>query len=165
MPLFVEIRTPENVRLRHPVAGLASRAEALGRDMILQTFAAWGGIMLLGGVERHVGRSLADALAFLLVFLVFAGYHILFEMIWDGRTPGKRAVGLRVVMRDGQRVQFHASAIRNALRAADWLPALFLAGIATIFATPDHRRLGDLAAGTLVVRDEDFPALPAREDA
>jgi uncharacterized RDD family membrane protein YckC len=86
-------------------------------------------------------------------------------MLWDGRTPGKRSVGIRVVMRDGQRIQFHASVIRSVLRAATGCSALFLAGIATIFVTPDHRRLGDLAAGTIVIRDEDAPAVPTGGDA
>lgn len=155
MPLYVEIRTPENVRIRHPLAGMASRADACCRDLLVQGVAILAGTALLSLAASVANRSHTDAMQGLLVFLVIWGYPVLFETLWDGRTPGKRGAGIRVVMRNGQRVGFYASALRNLLRIVDFLPAFHLAGILAVFATRDHQRIGDLAAGTIVIREEE----------
>lgn len=153
MPLFVEIRTPENVILRQPLAGMASRAQAFAHDLLLQAIAIYGLVLLLSPFERTLGPSVSAALQTACGFLVIWGYHLFFELVFDGRTPGKRSVGIRVAGRSGQPVDFAASALRNLLRVVDLMPHGFVIGIIAMFATRDHQRIGDLAAGTVVVRD------------
>ncbi len=87
------------------------------------------------------------------VFFVQFGYDVLFETLASGRTPGKRWTGLRVVKKGGTPVGFVASALRNILRIVDSLPGFYLVGILSVLFTANNQRLGDLAAGTLVVRE------------
>ena len=98
----------------------------------------------------------------------FWTYPTLFELAWDGQTPGKRALALRVVRQDGGAVGLPASVVRNMLRVADLLPGFGGLGILVAFLDPQGRRIGDLAAGTLVVHDPAVGAAPmlavARED-
>jgi hypothetical protein len=93
------------------------------------------------------------AVYFVLSFLVLFGYDVLFETLHSGRTPGKQLTGLRVVREGGAPVRFLTSAVRNLLRLVDILPTAYLVGMISILATARNQRLGDLAAGTLVVRD------------
>jgi uncharacterized RDD family membrane protein YckC len=95
----------------------------------------------------------AAAVWTVLAFLLFVGYDITFEVLASGRTPGKRMNGLRVVREDGGPVTFPISAVRNVLRIVDILPGTYLVGIASILIAKRNQRLGDLAAGTLVVRE------------
>ena len=90
--------------------------------------------------------------------MLFVGYDVAFEVLASGRTPGKRLNGLRVVLETGAPVTFPASAVRNALRLIDILPGAYLVGIASILVSERNQRLGDHAAGTLVVRER--KALP-----
>ena len=103
-------------------------------------------------IERR-GRRWRCALFSIVFFLVFFGYDVLFEVRSRGRTPGKRWTGLRVVRTGGQPVTFVPSCVRNVMRLVDFLPALYAIGMLSIFVTPRNQRLGDLAAGTLVMRD------------
>jgi hypothetical protein len=92
--------------------------------------------------------------AFAIVFfLVFFGYDVLFEVRSRGRTPGKRWTGLRVVRTGGRPITFVPSCVRNVMRIVDILPAFYAIGMFSIFVTERNQRLGDLAAGTLVVRE------------
>ena len=102
-------------------------------------------------------------LAFLGWFLVVLGYHVLFETWASGRTPGKRWTGLRVVHEGGAPVTFTTSAVRNLLRLVDFLPWGYALGVVTMLVTSRNQRLGDLAAGTLVVRERSpvRPTVPA----
>jgi len=96
-------------------------------------------------------------------FLVFFGYDVAFETLASGRTPGKQAAGLRVVRQGGEPVGFMASAVRNLLRLVDMQPGMLYAlGATTVFFSPRNQRLGDLAAGTLVVRERRAPLPIAR---
>jgi hypothetical protein len=88
-----------------------------------------------------------------LFFLLYWGYFTLFEAFWNGRTPGKRAVRIRVIQRSGRPIGFFESMARNLVRCIDQIPLIYAVGVIAIFATRQHQRLGDLAAGTLVVRD------------
>jgi len=147
----LRISTPEGVSLELPLAGLGSRFTALLVDTLLQA-AAFTAVMvalMLAGA----GGYAAGALAALAVFALLFAYPVAFELRAGGRTPCKRWSNLRVVCDDGSPVTFRASALRNILRLADILPALYLVGAVAIFATRDNQRLGDLAAGTLVVRE------------
>ena len=155
--------TPEGVTLQVTLAGVGSRFAAGFVDQLLR-FALLGALVVLVGViEGDFGTSGGIVLAFLLVatFLVQFGYDVLFETLASGRTPGKRWTGLRVVRVGGGPVGFVASALRNLLRIVDALPALYLVGIMAILFTRNNQRLGDLAAGTLVVRERrQVSALP-----
>jgi hypothetical protein len=85
------------------------------------------------------------------VFLLVFAYFVLFEWLGGGQTPGKKIMGLRVMYEDGRPVDFAASAIRNVLRLADFLPAVYGLGVTVMFISPKSQRLGDLAGGTIVV--------------
>jgi hypothetical protein len=99
------------------------------------------------------GANGAAAIYAVVFFLFFWGYDVAFEVLASGRTPGKRWNGLRVVRSEGQPIGFLASATRNLLRLIDWLPSAYLVGIVSILATGKNQRLGDIVAGTVVVRE------------
>jgi uncharacterized RDD family membrane protein YckC len=147
----LRISTPEGVSLELPLAGLGSRFVALLVDVLLQGIAFAALIVVL--VVADAGGYAAAALVAVAVFAILFAYPVAFELGAGGRTPGKRWNGLRVVCDDGSPVTFRGSALRNILRLVDILPAMFLVGAIAIFATRNNQRLGDLAAGTLVVRE------------
>jgi uncharacterized RDD family membrane protein YckC len=99
------------------------------------------------------GSAWVAAIMGLVIFLFYWGYYIFFEMLWNGQTPGKRWTGLRVIRSDGTPITLSESLIRNLTRLVDFLPAAYGVGIITMFIDKRSRRLGDLAAGTLVVHD------------
>jgi uncharacterized RDD family membrane protein YckC len=99
------------------------------------------------------GANAAAAIYAVVAFLFFWGYDVAFEVLASGRTPGKRWNGLRVVRSGGQPIGFLASATRNLLRLIDWLPSFYLVGIISVFATAKNQRLGDIVAGTVVLRE------------
>lgn len=163
------IRTPEHVELRLLVAGAGNRFLALLADLIVQALlfvgvlagvglAWWAGRpFLTNATERlleQFGVWLVAAFIFL-VFLVQWGYFTLFETIWGGQTPGKRLVKIRVVREDGRPIGFAEAAIRNLLRVVlDSQPAnLYAVGFVTGMLNARFRRLGDFAAGTVVIRE------------
>ena len=86
-------------------------------------------------------------------FLLYWGYFALFEAFWHGQTPGKRVMKLRVIKDSGRGITLFESLARNLLRTADFLPSLYLAGVITMLANKRNKRLGDLAAGTLVIHE------------
>ncbi len=92
-------------------------------------------------------------LVLLVVFVVEWAYYVLFETVWSGRTPGKRVLSLRVVTEGGHPLRFGDSLLRNLLRAADFLPGAYAIGLVVMGRDPRFRRLGDLAAGTIVVTE------------
>ncbi len=152
----IAVETPEHVVLQLELAGLGSRMAAAIYDLfvvllllILVSFA----YALASGLQDWLA-GWARALLILVGFLVFWGYFALFEALAGGRTPGKRRIGIRVVMDTGHPVTFPAALIRNLLRLVDIQPAgSYLAGLSFVFFHPQHKRLGDLVAGTIVVRD------------
>jgi hypothetical protein len=95
--------------------------------------------------------SASMGLVLLLLFVAEWLYPVLFEVLWHGRTPGKRAFGLTVVRDDGLPVDWGSSFLRNLLRTADFLPGMFGAALVSMMSTKSFKRLGDLAAGTIVV--------------
>jgi uncharacterized RDD family membrane protein YckC len=142
--------TPEAVSVSVDVAGLGSRLVALAVDSLIQ-------LALLTPVVAILARSdLGDTAGIIAIsitlFLVVWAYFPLFESFWRGRTPGKRAMRLRVVRTDGQPAGGAAILVRNLIRFVDVLLFPFLAVIAMLL-TPRSQRLGDLAAGTIVVRE------------
>jgi uncharacterized RDD family membrane protein YckC len=144
----ITIATPEGVELELTLAGAGSRFVSALADLTIQTailLAAWIALAEIGDAGA--------ALWALVSFAVVTTNDILFEVLASGRTPGKRINHLRVVRSGGEPVGFVTSAIRNALRAIDFLPFAYIVGAVTILATRNNQRLGDLAAGTLVVRE------------
>ena len=147
----LRIATPEGVSLELPLAGVGSRFVALLMDTLLQGLALIGVIvlMVIADADGFAAFAVMGATFFSLLFL----YPLAFELAGGGRTPGKRWSSLRVVCDNGSPVTFRASALRNLLRLVDMLPGLYLVGAIAIFATRSNQRLGDLAAGTIVVRE------------
>lgn len=147
----VTISTPEGVDLRLTLAGVGSRFASALVDLAIQTalLLALLVVFAIGGFGGVAGVAVYT----LLGFLIFAGYDILFEVYSAGRTPGKRWNGLRVVQTDGRPVGFATSSVRNVLRLIDFQPFAYLVGIVAVLVTRRNQRLGDLAAGTLVVRE------------
>ena len=151
----VTLATPEGVALELILAGLGSRFLARLLDTLIQIGLI---IALVVGVEVFHSRGWLQAATIVLVFLILFAYDIVFETLNHGRTIGKQAAGIRVVGRFGEPVRFLASAIRNIARVLDFLPVFYLVGTISIIATARDQRVGDLAAGTLVMRDR-FPGL------
>lgn len=150
------VATPEGVDLSLVPAGAVPRASAFALDLLLRG-------VLLGAIAillSMLGRF-GTGLILLAAFLVEWFYPVAFEVLADGATPGKRALGLRVVEADGRPVGFAGSMIRNLLRTADFLPFLFGFGLLFMLFHPRFQRLGDLAAGTLVVWAPEAPQAPA----
>jgi uncharacterized RDD family membrane protein YckC len=157
----LDIQTPENVAFGYQVAGIGSRFLASLLDTTIVVLLQVVILIVLALIVRSVAGSVfADRISawmyaiFGLVAAIFYwGYYIFFEMLWNGQSPGKRWVGLRVIRADGTPITLSESLIRNLARLVDFLPAAYGIGIVTMFIDKQSRRLGDLAAGTLVVQD------------
>jgi uncharacterized RDD family membrane protein YckC len=156
----MRIATPEGVSLELSLAGLGSRFVALLADTLLQGVAL--GLLIVALVVADTGGFAFEAIVALAVFALLFVYPVAFELAAGGRTPGKRWSSLRVVCDDGSPLTFRSSALRNVLRLVDILPGLYLVGAIAIFATRANQRLGDLAAGTLVVREPRASAVVAQ---
>jgi uncharacterized RDD family membrane protein YckC len=102
-----------------------------------------------------LGEKWAIAISTLVAFLWFWGYFTLFEAFWGGRTPGKRLAKIRVIQRSGRGIGLFEAMTRNLVRVVDQFPLIYAVGAVSIFVTRDHQRLGDLAAGTLVVHERE----------
>jgi len=156
------IATPEGVDLDLPLAGLGSRFVAQLVDLILKTTIIVGLLLLLGlaagdggdtASQDDVSTGAVVAFSVLFIFGLTFFYDVLFETLGTGRTPGKRLMGLRVLRSGGEPVGLRASVVRNLLRLIDGIPLSYIPGTVAILATKRNQRLGDLAAGTIVVRD------------
>jgi len=167
---FDIIETPENVDLQRRLAGIGSRSLAGLLDHLI--IAGLYGVLILLFLLFHVnlvslGADAADpflsALLIFASFLIYWGYFFLFEMWMNGQTPGKRHFKIRVVRREGGAVTFYAIAIRSLLRAVDFLPVAYAVGAITMFVARKSQRLGDLAAGTVVISEE-LPNYAATND-
>lgn len=155
----IGIATPEGVEVELVLAGLGSRFAATLLDLVIQV----GVILALALVLGSVGNGgYVIAIYLVLVFLVFFAYDIVFETWNSGRTIGKMAAGTRVVRTGGQPEGFGASAVRNLIRIIDFLPAFYLVGMVAILVAPRNQRLGDLAAGTYVIRERGRAMAPIR---
>lgn len=151
------IETPEHLVLELELAGVGSRIAAAACDAVLLGVLYVG--LGLALVALATGRetpgpwsTLVAVLALLALFLLFWGYFLLFEALNHGRTPGKRLMGIRVVMDTGHPITFAAAAVRNLIRVVDALP-FGLVGLAFVLFHPQNKRLGDIVAGTVVARD------------
>jgi len=156
----VQLATPERVSVELPIAGLGSRAMAYLVDVALMGAVA---LVVYFGVSFFIPElantvialsSMVKTLAVAATALGLWLYWTAFEVAWGGQSPGKRLVGIRVVKLDGSPVTLFLSAVRNLLRIIDFLPACYPVGLLTMLVDRKHRRLGDLLAGTVLVRDE-----------
>ena len=165
----LKIDTPENVSFDYDVAGIGSRFLAALVDtlaiLLLQ-------VVILGTLLWLVLRSTSTdtllnskagywvlGIVTLISFIFFWGYYIFFEIMWNGQTPGKRLIGLRVIRLDGTPVTVAEVVIRNLVRMIDLLPTAYGVGVVTMFINENSRRLGDFAAGTVVVYDRSVTEL------
>lgn len=154
-----EIVTPEGVPLHLPVAGPVPRALAWLIDFGLRM-----AVLMVAGMAFGLLGGAGMGAYLVLLFVVFWFYPVVFEALFDGRTPGKRALGLQVVSADGAPIGWRASFVRNLLRTVDMLPFGYAAGLVACLCDPAARRLGDMVAGTLVVHRlprEDMAVVPA----
>ena len=148
----LRIATPEGVDLELTLAGIGSRFIAAILDLMVQGMVLLAAGILLGVTGGGAGGVATAAFA-IVSFLVFFAYDVLFEVRSRGRTLGKRWTGLRVVRTGGSPVTFVPSCVRNVMRLVDILPLFYAVGMFSIFFTSRNQRLGDLAAGTLIVRE------------
>jgi uncharacterized RDD family membrane protein YckC len=156
--------TPEQVTLTYALAGIGTRFGAMLLDTFAQGVAIGAIIALLMLVLPSVNwvrlsfvgemaPSWIMAIAMLAFFGILWGYFIFWETVWSGRTPGKWVTGIRVVRDGGYPIDFRAAFVRNIVRYVDFLPAFYGTGALMVFLSRDSKRLGDYAAGTIVVVD------------
>jgi uncharacterized RDD family membrane protein YckC len=165
------IETPERVPLAFALASIGNRFLAVAIDHSIQYFvifiAAWAFMSLSGIGDPMSDQPPAEifqdvskwtiALMIIVLFLIFAGYFIFFEWLWNGQTPGKRLLRLRVIRDDGRPITLWEAVARNLLRIFDAVPGFVLpvysVGLITIFLSGRDQRIGDMFAGTVVVRE------------
>ena len=161
------IETPERVPLHFALASIGNRFLACAIDHTIQ-WLALGLIFLVGMVLSNVSifQSLFEsapkwvrAVMLILLFLTFASYFAFFEWLWSGQTPGKRWMKLRVIREDGRPITFWEASVRNFLRVLDMFPPPFYSiGLISVFSTSRDQRVGDMVAGTVVVREREAEA-------
>jgi uncharacterized RDD family membrane protein YckC len=164
----LKIDTPENVTFDYDVAGIGSRFLAALADtaliVVLQVVVI-GPLILLASIFSDTSLSVSSLNAWILAilglisFIFFWGFYIFFEILWNGQSPGKRWVGLRVIRVDGTPITASEAVIRNLVRIIDFLPTAYGVGVVTMFINTNSRRVGDLAAGTIVVHDRETKGL------
>lgn len=149
------VPTPEGFELTLRLAGPVPRALAFVIDLMIRV-ALYGALAMVLAQLKGAGMGMLLILAFMLEWF----YPVVCEVWWQGATPGKRAFGMVVLNDNGTPVTFDASVTRNLLRAVDFLPFLYAFGLISMLLNRDFKRLGDLAAGTIVVY-RDKPAVRA----
>lgn len=170
----LNIETPEQVDLHLPIAGIGSRFLAILSDTILQlgallllfmTFAligssSWAQRQSTPSHHSSTSDKWALAIVILFFFLLFWGYFSLFEAFWNGQTPGKRLLKIRVIKDSGRQITLFEALARNLLRVVD-MQLMYLVGVISILCNREQKRLGDFVAGTIVVheRSEDQPLM------
>ncbi len=148
--LRYRLNTPEQVCFSYQLAGLFTRSIAYLIDTVVMVAFIVGAVLVCATVPGVFGV----VLLLLIIFATFLGYFILFEALWSGQTPGKRAMNIRVMDASGGRLSIANVALRNLIRVVDMLPVLMFLGGVVAFIDPSHRRLGDMAANTIVIRDQ-----------
>ncbi len=161
------IETPERVPLHFGLASIGNRFLACAIDHALQVLTIILMIIAFTLLANYssVGEQLSNApkwvkaLLIVIIFLIISSYFAFFEWIWNGQTPGKRWLKLRVIREDGRPVTFWEAAVRNLLRTLDMMPAPFYSvGLISVFLSSADQRVGDMIAGTVVVREREAEA-------
>src|SRR5213075_3116963 len=161
------IETPERVPLHFALASIGNRFLACAVDHAIQAVTI--GVMVIAFTIVANYSTFADyltnapkwvyAVLIIVVFLLISGYFAFFEWLWSGQTPGKRWLKLRVIREDGRPITFFEAAVRNLLREFDIMPAPFyLIGLISVFISSKDQRVGDMVAGTVVVREREAEA-------
>lgn len=157
----VRLETPEQIDVDLELAGLGSRFLAIMWDwfwktlftfVLLVCFVIFLALLGQAALFEHPSKILI-ALVVAVLYAFWLGYAVYFEVKWNGQTPGKWLVGIRVIQESGAPIDFRAACVRNLLALADMLPISFLLGAILVLVTSRHQRLGDMAAGTLVIRE------------
>jgi len=166
------IETPERVPLHFALASIGNRFIACAIDHTIQVLALlliiFASLIVanFSSIERFVASApkWVYAVAGIIVFLILSSYFAFFEWIWSGQTPGKRWLKLRVIREDGRPITFWEAAVRNLLRTLDMMPTPFYSiGLISVFYTNRDQRVGDMVAGTVVIREREAEA-PAFEE-
>ncbi|HZG50671.1 MAG TPA: RDD family protein [Pyrinomonadaceae bacterium] len=161
------IETPERVPLHFALASIGNRFLACAVDHGLQLLAMLlvGLVFLWTGYGEQLGDRVSQmpkwllAAVIVLVFVLWSGYFAIFEWLWNGQTPGKRMLRLRVIREDGRPVTIWEAAARNLLRVFDMMPFPFYSiGLVSVFMSGRDQRVGDFVAGTVVVREREAQA-------
>jgi len=161
------IETPERVPLHFALASIGNRFIACAIDHAIQIVALVSLILLFSIIVSfaNLGDRISSApkwviaLLIILMFLLMSGYFAFFEWLWQGQTPGKRWMKLRVIREDGRPISFFEATVRNLLRDFDIMPLPFYSiGLISVFITNRDQRVGDLVAGTVVVREREAEA-------
>src|SRR5205809_6936505 len=161
------IETPERVPLHFALASIGNRFIACAIDHTIQivTLIVLIIIFSIVGDYANIGSRVSNApkwviaLMVVMVFVLMSGYFAIFEWLWRGQTPGKRWMKLRVIREDGRPISFFEAAVRNLLRDFDIMPFPFYSvGLISVFSTDRDQRVGDLVAGTVVVREREAEA-------
>jgi uncharacterized RDD family membrane protein YckC len=160
----LDVDTPEQIALELPLAGIGSRFLALAIDSVLQvvfvvvlfivgalTASSYSGIM--GGLGRFFAQTVAAVVLVLVPFCLYWGYFAFFEILWHGKTPGKRMAGIRVIHESGRQMTVIECIGRNLMRGVDILPGFYAVGIICMMCNKQNRRLGDYVVGAIVVHD------------
>jgi len=161
------IETPERVPLHFALASIGNRFLACAVDHAIQMITI--GVMIIAFIVvanfSSFGNDLSNApnwvyaVGIVVVFLLISGYFAIFEWLWNGQTPGKRWLKLRVIREDGRPITFFEAAVRNLLRDFDIMPFPFYSiGLISVFASSKDQRVGDMVAGTVVVREREAEA-------
>jgi uncharacterized RDD family membrane protein YckC len=163
------IDTPENVTFGYEISGLGSRfLAALVDTLVIVILLVVMYMVTIAFLVSPPGKTLSQALGdwiiagyALFTFAILWGYYIFFEMIWNGQSLGKRWLGVRVIRTDGMPITLVESVVRNLVRVVDFLPVYYGFGVVTMMISAQSRRLGDLAAGTVVVKERKDVTLSA----
>ena len=152
----LSIETPEQIKINYSIAGIGSRFYAALIDIAVLTPIVLIGfyVTIRAIVEFNEMLNWLAAIAGVATFALQWGYYMVFEITTNGQSPGKRALGLRVIKAHGYPISFSDSAIRNLVRIVDFLPFFYGAGLVAMLSNRNWQRLGDLAAGTLVVKED-----------
>ena len=171
----ITVRTPESIAFSYELAGVGSRFLALALDLIIQILVLVVLVLGLAFAVSHynsnphqmptspsaykLARSILIGIVIFVNFMIFFGYFILFEAFWHGQTPGKRMMGIRVVRDGGFPLEFWGALVRNVVRIGELAMAFYTVSAITAILSNENKRIGDYAAGTIVVRDSSY-ALP-----
>ncbi|HME11553.1 MAG TPA: RDD family protein [Candidatus Acidoferrum sp.] len=159
------IQTPEQTDVDFAIAGIGSRFLAIAYDTLWQILIGLvggiAGVFMIMGVEKifPLSATWLGAIYILFYFFLYFGYYPLFEILWNGQTPGKRKQGIRVIKDSGRPLTPAETIGRNLLRIVDWMPFFYGVGMLTAFLNKRNKRLGDLVVGALVVREASLSEL------
>lgn len=155
MAATISIITPENLQIEYNLAGISKRINAFLLDFFISFLISYFTSAIIITKSLINNSELFELIYVIVIYtsylFVFFIYNLVSEWLWNGKTFGKSAFGIRVISLDGDRITLHTSILRNFLRFVDFLPLLYFLGIITFFITKNQQRIGDVIANTVVV--------------